>query len=121
VEHRLTDADLADVVYVPSELDLPDHLVIELERAGDDRRVLAHTNRMPTRVRVLEFERFGERLHAGEEELLEASRLCRDPLLEALLIVAILQDQASPIECLRDARPDLLEVERLDEVIHGAD
>src|SRR5437867_12494054 len=90
VEHALTNADLADVVDVTAKLDLTDHLGVDVERARDDGGVLAHAYRMAARVRVFYFERLGERLDAGEEQLLQAARLLRHAFLEPLLVVAIL-------------------------------
>ena len=76
---------------------------------------------MAARVRVLELERLGERLDAGEEQLLEPPRLHRDALLEALLVGAVLEDEPPLLERLRDARADVLELVRLGDVVHGAD
>ena len=87
----------------------------------DHHGVVAHAHRVAARVRVLHFERLGERLDAGEEQLLEPARLQRDLLLQALLIAAILEHEPPLLERLRDARAHLLEVERLGEVVHRAD
>src|SRR5436190_9389281 len=82
VQHRLADTDLSDVMHVPTELDLPQHLAVESHGLCDDARVVAHTDRMPARVRILELEGLGQRLDAGEEEFLEPAGLNADALLE---------------------------------------
>ena len=76
---------------------------------------------MAARVRVLHLERIGERLNAGEEQLLEAAGLRGDALLERVLIVAVLEHEPPLLERLPHARADFLEVERLGEVVHRAD
>ena len=117
----LAHADLADVVHVAAELDLPQQLAVEPQLARDHHRVVAHANRVAARVRILHLERFGERLHAREEQLLEPARLRGDRLLEALLVAAILEHQPALLQRLRHARAHLLEVERLREIVHRAD
>src|SRR6185503_3298109 len=98
VEHRLAHADLPDVVHMSAKLDLTHHLVVEPERARNHRRVLTHAHRMTARVRIFQLECLGERLNAGEKELLEPSRLSGDALLQLLLIVAVLEDEPPPVE-----------------------
>lgn len=70
---------------------------------------------------VLYFERFGKRLHAGEEQLFEAPCLSLHALFQALLITAVLDQKPAFFEGLGNARADLIEIERLHEVIHRAD
>ena len=76
---------------------------------------------MAARVRVLELERLGERLHTGEKQLLESAGLLRDTLLEAFAVGAILENETALFERLRDARADVLELIGLDDVVGRAD
>ena len=85
--------------------------------ARDGRRVLAHPHAVPMRVRILRFERLGQRLDAAEELLLDAARLRLHLLLEPVLVVAVLEHEAPAFEHRGDPGPDLLQMERLGEVV----
>ena len=75
---------------------------------------------MSAGIRVLELQRFRERLHTSEEHLLEAACLRRNALFQSLLILTVLENQAATIQRLADACAHFLEQERLDEIIHRA-
>ena len=119
VQHLLAHADLADVMHVPTELDLGDGALVQPDLAREDRGVLRHPHRVTAGVGVLGVERFGDRLHAGQEDLFEPPRLLGDAHLEVQLVVPVLEHEPPPLHHLRDAGPHLLEVERLREVVHG--
>src|SRR4051794_34573348 len=104
-----------------AKLDLAEHLTTVSHRLSDDDGVVAHPHRVASRVRILELERLGERLHAGQKQLLEPARLRLDALLEAFTIGAELEHHAPLLERLRDARAHVLELIWLDDVVRGAD
>jgi hypothetical protein len=84
------------------------------------RRVPPHAQRVLARVRVLDLERLGQRRHAVAEEPLDPPRLLGHARLEVLVVAAVLEDQAAARERLAHARPHLVEVERLGEVVGRA-
>src|SRR5213075_2852016 len=76
-----------------------------------------HSMRVTTRVAVLRFQRVYQRMHAFEEELLDAQRLGFDALLEVVLITLVLLDEPAFVERLRDPRAYLVQMKRLGDVI----
>ena len=120
VEHFLADPDLADVVDVAAQLDLADQVLSEPERARRAAGIGRDTHRVAARVGILRFQGFGQGLDAPDEQFLEPALLRRDPLLEPVLVFAILENQAAFLEGLAHPGAHLLELKRLDDVIHRA-
>src|SRR5437764_1917945 len=60
VEHLLTHPDVADIVHLATELDLPDQHLSDPELLGDPDRVRRHAHRMAARIWIFCFERFRE-------------------------------------------------------------
>ena len=67
VQDFLPHADLADIVQVPTQLDLAHRFVVEIHRRSDARGILADSNLLSARVGVLHLEEVSVCLDAGEE------------------------------------------------------
>src|SRR5258707_4330643 len=65
-----------------------------------------------TLFRSLCLEREDQGVHALEKQLFDATRLRFDALLEALLVVAVLDDEAPLVERLGDAGAHLVQIDR---------
>jgi len=59
-------------------------------------------------------------VHALEKQLFDAPRLRLDALFEALLVVAVFDDQPAFVERLRHAGPHFVQMERFRDVIERA-
>src|SRR5258708_7502923 len=119
VQHRFADADLADVVNVPAELDLPDEIRADAQLARKARRVRRDAHGVTARIRILGLQRLRQRLNPAKKELLEAALLRLDTIFEAFLIVPVFQNEPALFQRLRNASANFLELKWFDDVVHG--
>ena len=104
-----------------AECDHIDHLPVELQLPADPQGVVGHAHRMAARVGILLLEEMHQGLEALERELFDAVRLLLDALLELVVVHPVLENETALVERLHHARSHLVQVERLGDVVEGAE
>ena len=120
VQHGLGNADLADVVQLggeAEELALPGG---QPEGLGQPERIAAHAQRMAGRVSVAFLHRADEAVDGGKEGLADAVGLTADGAFEVGAVRLVLLLQAVGARGGVEDVAELVELDRLEEVVMGA-
>src|SRR6266566_3278462 len=127
VQDRFAGSDLADVVQPPRDPHVLDVLLRYSELVGDRGGEVGDAGRMPAHVGVLRFQGVDQGFESGDRKPLQLHPLAlqlrgagADLFLEPLVQLAVLEQHFAPFERPLYGAPQVGELNRLREVIHGA-